>query len=108
MSYGYNPYFTPMQTQRMELTRVNGIAGAQAYQMPPNSVAALFDASTDLMYIKSTDGAGFPSIRTFAFSEQTEAPQAQSATLDRIMTTLDEIKEALNGKQSVREPKPAK
>lgn len=50
----YNPYqiqpqsqyMTPRNempqymSQRMELTRVNGRAGAEAYAMPPNSVVA--------------------------------------------------------------------
>lgn len=51
----------------MQLIRVTGMDGAKAYQMPPNSVVPLFDADNDIMYIKSTDGAGFPTIRAFAF-----------------------------------------
>lgn len=52
-----------------QLIRVTGIDGAKAYQMPPNSVSALFDSNEDVMYIKSTDGAGFPTIRQFTFTE---------------------------------------
>ena len=49
--------------QGMQLIRVTGMDGAKAYQMPPNSVVPLFDADNDIMYIKSTDGAGFrPSV----------------------------------------------
>ena len=51
------------------LIRVNGIDGAKAYQMPPNSTTALFDGNDDLMYIKITDGAGFPTIKIYNFSE---------------------------------------
>lgn len=36
--------------------------------MPPNSVAPLFDANEDILYVKSTDGAGFPTIRRFSFT----------------------------------------
>lgn len=47
----------------MQLTRVTGMDGAKAYQMPPNPVVPLFDADNDIMYVKSTDGAGFrPSV----------------------------------------------
>ena len=53
--------------QGMQLIRVTGMDGAKAYQMPPNSVVPLFDADNDIMYVKSTDGAGFPTIRAFAF-----------------------------------------
>lgn len=51
----------------MQLIRVTGMDGAKAYQMPPNSVVPLFDADNDIVYVKSTDGAGFPTIRAFAF-----------------------------------------
>lgn len=51
------------------LIRVTGIEGARAYQIPPNGTVALFDSGNDVMFIKSTDGAGFPTIRTFTFSE---------------------------------------
>lgn len=37
--------------------------------MSANSTVALFDSNEDIMYIKTTDGAGFPSIRTFNFAE---------------------------------------
>lgn len=64
------------------LTRVTGIDGAKAYQMPPNSVAALFDDSYDIMYVKSTDGAGFPTIRIFDFYEHKEDPVAPQQTMN--------------------------
>ena len=56
-------------TQNLErgIVRVNGIQGAQAYQMGANSSVALFDANEDFFYIKTTDGAGFASIRKFKF-----------------------------------------
>lgn len=76
MNGGYNmPYNTnispyqPMNINTQQLIRVNGLEGAKAYQMGANSTVALFDGSEDIMYIKQTDGAGFPSIRTFSFSE---------------------------------------
>lgn len=40
----------------------------------------LFDADNDIMYVKSTDGAGFPAIRAFAF-RPIEDPTPQ--TLER-------------------------
>lgn len=71
--YGFNPYTLQQQpvsapTNRGELIRVTGIDGARAFQMPPNSNVALFDNNEDIFYAKSTDGAGFPTIRAFKFS----------------------------------------
>ncbi len=78
----YQPYFNYQQPlynnqsayqnsyqQSTNLIRVTGYEGAKAYQMPANSTTALFDSNDDVMYIKSTDGAGFPTIRTFRFEE---------------------------------------
>ena len=99
----YGNYY-PYAPQRQDLVRVNGIDGAKAYQMQANSVVALFDANEDVMYIKATDGAGFPSIRVFTFTEQIQtATPAADERYDRLLQTMEEIKEMIsNGKQSVR------
>lgn len=65
----------PGMQQGMQLIRVTGMDGAKAYQMPPNSVVPLFDADNDNMYVKSTDGAGFPTIRAFAFQPVEDKPE---------------------------------
>lgn len=45
------------------IIRVTGMEGARAYQMPPNSREALFDDTDDVVIIKVTDGAGFPTFK---------------------------------------------
>lgn len=71
MMYGnYNPYQSMMmQPQCQTLQRVNGIEGAKSFQLGANSTVALFDSNSDIFYVKSTDSAGFPSIRIFKFEE---------------------------------------
>lgn len=87
------------------LTRVTGIDGAKAYQMTPNSTVALFDNNEDIMYIKTTDGAGFPTIRTFSFNEVIHNTQQQVSNNDYV--TRDEFnklkEELLNGKQFIQQ-----
>nr|DAF24500.1 MAG TPA: hypothetical protein [Caudoviricetes sp.] len=89
------------------LTRVTGLEGAKAYQMPANSTVALFDNNEDLMYIKTTDGAGFPTIRTFSFSEVVANNNPVPDNVDYV--TRDEFnklkEELLNGKQSISRSK---
>lgn len=101
-----NQQFLP-QIQTQNLIRVNGIEGAKAYQMSANSIVALFDANEDIMYIKSTDGAGFPSIRTFSFTEVKEEnkPAQQVDYISR--EEFEEFKKELmnNGKQSISRSK---
>lgn len=103
----------PMQQPTNGLIRVTGMDGAKAYQMPPNSVAALFDDASDIFYVKSTDGAGFPTIRIFDFYEHREeiaAPQqpvniqnfATKQELQYMQSQIEELKGMIdNGKQSV-------
>lgn len=101
-----NQQFLP-QIQTQNLIRVNGIEGAKAYQMSANSIVSLFDANEDIMYIKSTDGAGFPSIRTFSFTEVKEEnkPTQQVDYISR--EEFEEFKKELmnNGKQSISRSK---
>ena len=110
-----NQYYNPQmnnqqiypQIQTQNLIRVNGIEGAKAYKMSANSIVSLFDANDDIMYIKSTDGAGFPSIRTFSFTEVKEQnkPIQQVDYISR--EEFEEFKKELmnNGKQSISRSK---
>lgn len=107
----YNPQMNNQQIYSQEqiqnLIRVNGIDGAKTYQMPANSTVALFDCNEDIMYIKTTDGAGFPSIRTFSFTEVKEQnkPIPQVDYISR--EEFEEFKKELmnNGKQSISRSK---
>lgn len=107
--YGYNPYTlqqTPQvpvsgfNSNRGELIRVTGFDGAKAYQMPPNSNAALFDNNEDIFYVKTTDGAGFPTIRAFRFTPMEMTQQANEfVTRDEFEKLRQEV--LSYGKQSV-------
>lgn len=110
--YGFNPYTMPQapvgvaNTNRGELIRVTGFDGARAYQMPPNSNAALFDSNEDIFYVKTTDGAGFPTIRAFRFT-----PMETQATPANDFVTREEFErlrqEVLSyGKQPISEHNP--
>ena len=105
-------YYTPMtpipqQQTAPGLIQVTGMEGAKAYPLAPNSVAALFDADRDVMYIKRTDAGGYPTIQAYQFSPvQEAAPSAQPEYVTR--QEFEELKEMIaNGKQPVRKAKPA-
>ena len=87
----YNPSYTPYDMPRTyptaqgnTLVRVNGIEGAKAYQMAiPNSTVALFDENDALFYVKTTDGACFPTIRIFRFEEVKDTEQPKQEYVSR-------------------------
>ena len=91
----YIPYNTPYnapQGSNNQLIRVTGIDGAKAYQMAANSTVALFDSNEDIMYVKTTDGAGFGTIR---------ALNEFSATGN--INTMANVENALNEAENVSE-----
>lgn len=106
----FNPYQNSIsqnnnfstQVQQNNLIRVTGIDGAKAYQMSPNSSVALFDSESDIMYVKTTDGAGFPTIRTFRFEPIEDVPKVQDAYITR--DEFDALKQEVEkyGKQFVQ------
>ena len=93
----------PQQPPRDGLIRVTGMEGARAYQMPPNSAVALFDGGQDIFYVKTTDGAGFPTIRAYAFTPLQD--QAASHAGDYVTRAeFNALKEMIeHGQQPVRE-----
>lgn len=107
--FGNAGVYQPQAQQGAQLIRVTGMDGAKAYQMPPNSVVPLFDADDDIMYVKTTDGAGFPTIRAFSFKPiEDPAPAAgsdQYVTRAEFDQTMAMIKEAISdAQQPVQRP----
>ena len=113
-----NPYFNPYQFAQMQptfqqtpqfqqqqvqqLVRVSGIEGAKAYQMPPNSSVALFHESEDIFYIKTSDGAGFPTIRAFRFAPMKENETVENAQQYVTLDEFNRFKEEINAKFPIR------
>lgn len=111
---GYYPpsvNYPTMAAQPIQgLVKVTGLEGAKAYQMPPNSAMPLFDANSDIMYVKTTDGAGFPTIKQFAFcpvdvTDKTEIEYVQRPEFDKL---VEEVKELANAKQPISAKQSAK
>ena len=88
-----------------QLIRVTGLDGAKAYQMRPNSAVALFDGAEDIFYLKSTDGAGFPTIRVFRFEEVPATPAAAPEYITK--AEFERFKEEfVNGQQHIQSEQP--
>lgn len=84
----------PQQPINQGLLWVQGEAGAKSYLVAPNTTVLLMDSETQRFYLKSTDGAGMPNLRTFEYAEiLSNAPQASqkvSDNLDDKYVTRDE------------------
>lgn len=62
-----NPYQSMMQpaAPQMQVTKVNGAGGANAFSMGPNSSALLLDASGTMIWAVTTDGAGYKTVAAY-------------------------------------------
>ena len=62
------------QSQQNGITWVQGIEGAKAHLMQPNSNAQLMDSENEnIMYIKICDSAGMCTLRIFRYEEITDS-----------------------------------
>lgn len=84
---------------QMEVVRVNGKQGAEAFRMAPNSSALLLDERDAVIWFVRTDGAGYQTVVPYDFSpHQDEADVAQKNLNDRLDAfeeRLKSIEEAL-------------
>lgn len=99
----WQPYMTPYQMRysaqqpafnaKLEVIRVNGRNGAEAFQMPPNSSIILLDESAPLIWLKMTDGAGYPTLTPYRIEpvKSELAPDVSSleARIKRLEERLD-------------------
>lgn len=90
--YPYQPYFNQQtQYQRTEVVKVNGEGGAKAYQMPPNSSVLLLDETAPIVWLKTTDGAGFPSLSPYSITPYKPAPPVDVNGLEQRIARLEEM-----------------
>lgn len=115
----YQPYMN-YQPQRYSqpnngIVWVQGIEGAKAYQLMPNSNQVLLDSENEgIFYIKLADSVGMCSLRSFKYTEVTEQPKANGVDLSAYVTkaelenAVNELKEIIQNEQFVSAVKPVK
>lgn len=86
----------PPQTNQ-GLLWVQGETGAKSYLMAPNTTVLLMDSEGSRFYLKSTDNAGMPSLRTFEYKEvvqsTSQVPQTSPEDLDNKYVTRGEYED---------------
>lgn len=116
--YGYNSNYynpspnTPTQAQQqasfIPLTFVNGIEGAKAYIVSPNSTIYLRDSDSDKIFIKSSDAQGRLMMRTYRLVEANEnehKQQTQDLSAFATKDALKAVEERIDKIQSMLEAK---
>lgn len=73
------PYYVPQyqyqaqQTQNNSIIWVQGEAGAKSYLVAPNTTVQLWDSETQVIYLKSADASGMPSMKILDYTIRDQA-----------------------------------
>lgn len=93
-NYGTNNY--NIYNKSIEVVRVNGQQGAQAYMLPPNSSILLLDQTAPIVWLKMTDGAGYPTITPYDISPHQTQEQVNQLQTQALEVRLNKLEEMVN------------
>ena len=99
MQYNYVPQIQ-MPAPHMEVIKVNGENGADAFQLGPNSSVLLLDETAPIIWFVQTDGAGYKTKTPYDISLHVDEPKPDIKSMEEKLTTIDKrlqaIEEAMN------------
>ena len=95
----YYPYAQPY-AQRYEIIRVSGRNGAEAFQMSPNSQVLLLDETAPLIWLKTTDGAGYPTLTPYDIAPAQTQEQKEASKIEALEKRIASLEEILNEKSN--------
>lgn len=90
-----------MYPQRQEVVRVNGQNGANAYQMAPNSSILLLDETAPIIWLKTTDGASYPTVTGYTITPiETQTANKVNVDYSVLEERITKLEEAFNARKS--------
>jgi len=103
LNYNYYPvgYNYGQQTPSTGLQWVQGLEAAKSWYVAPNTTVALFDAEAQVVYIKSADVSGMPSMKVLDYTirgtekpvESVSLPQVEYLTKDDLEAVYEAIRD---------------
>lgn len=92
-----NPYYQRASVMAgPQIQWVQGIEGAKAYQLAPNSNIQLLDSENDgIFYIKTSDNIGMCNLRVFKYEEITSQQSSPNTNLSEYVRK-DELESLIN------------
>ena len=102
VGYQNNPFLNPygfMQQQQIQqqilptvqVVRVSGENGAKTYQMGANSSALLLDESGTIVWLVTSDGAGYKTVSAYDITPHQTTPAPDFGNLEERIKRLEEI-----------------
>ena len=87
-----NPYQQlqlQQQQPQQEVVKVNGEPGARAYPMGANSSALLLDSGGLIVWLVTSDGAGYKTVSAYDITPHQEAPAPDYSSLEQRISRLE-------------------
>lgn len=108
--YGFmqQQYQTPQiqqQAAQQQVVRVNGENGARSYQIGPNSSAMLLDESGLMVWLVTSDGAGYKTVAPYDITPHQSTPAPDFGSLEERIKRLEEIVNGNSGNTSTNSKK---
>lgn len=98
----YQPMYQPVQpvqqNQQQGIIWVQGEAAAKSYLVAPGSTVQLWDSEEKVIYLKSADASGMPSMKVLDYTIRGEEqkPATEYATKGEVAALAEKIKELKN------------
>ena len=102
---GYQPtqFYYPQQQQAQQpqpqpaqqsngIIWVQGEAGAKSYLVAPNTTVQLWDSESEVIYLKSADASGMPSMKVIDYKVRNSAPEQSHSVSQQVRyATKDDV-----------------
>ena len=107
--YGFMQTLQP-SVQSSQVIKVNGENGARAMQIGPNSSALLLDESGTMVWLVTSDGAGYKTVAPYDITPHQAAPAPEYMALEDRIKRLEEMIDGYTGNITAdrkKQPEPA-
>lgn len=109
------PVQSPAQPSQSSIIWVSGEAGAKAYLVAPNNTVQLWDSEAQVIYLKSADASGMPSMKVLDYTIRENGRNglrtadnlqpdksityATKAELEAVLAQISALRDQVNGKE---------
>ena len=103
----------PQVNQNSSIIWVQGEAGAKSYLVAPNTTVQLWDSEEQIIYLKSADASGMPSIKILDYTIRggndnkpkilDDDNYATKSDIEDLQNQLEEIKKSIHRRRAKKE-----
>ena len=80
-----------VQMPQQQVIRVNGENGARSYQIGPNSSAMLLDENGEIVWLVTSDGAGYKTVSAYDIMPHKAEPPKEYTDLESRVKKLEDM-----------------